>query len=190
MLNLDRNSLPELDSMLLKKQRVPLKIIAFILLIGGIFCLMNPFVSGIVLSSLVGVIFILSGISLAFVMFNNRNGNFWPVLAAIVMAAAYVIIGYVFMTNPAVGIFTLSVILAALFAVAGVIRLSAGLKMRGIHNGWLQSVIGVLDLIIAVMFITAGPVASVTLVTTIVGIEMLFSAFACFQLAQFLKSQV
>lgn len=189
MLNMDRNLFPGLDSNLLRKQRVPLMIIAFILLIGGIFCLMNPFVSGVVLSSLIGVVFIVSGISLIYVMFANRNNNFWPVLAGIVMGAAYILMGYVFITNPAVGIFTLSVILATLFAVAGVIRLSAGFKMRGINSGWLQIIIGILDLIIAVIFITAGPVTSVTLVTTIVGIEMLFSSFACFQLSMFLKRQ-
>lgn len=189
MLNMDRNRFPGLDSNLLKKQRIPLMIISFILLVGGIFCLMNPFVSGAVLSGLVGVMFIISGVSLIFIMFSNRNHNFWPALAGIVMGAAYAIMGYVFITNPAVGIFTLSVILAMLFAIAGVVRLSAGFKMRGSNGAWLQIIIGILDIIIAAIFVTAGPVTSVTLVTTIVGIEMLFSSFACFQLSLFLKRQ-
>lgn len=189
MLNLDRNSLPGLDSALLKKQRIPLMIISLLLLVGGIFCLMNPFVSGAVLSSVVGVLFIISGISFIFVMFTNRNRNFWPVVAGIVMGAAYVLMGYVFITNTAVGIFTLSVILAMMFAFAGAVRLSAGFKLRGLNGAWLQIIIGILDLIIALIFITAGPVTSVTLVTTIVGIEMLFSSFACFQLSLFLKRQ-
>ncbi|MEG2955136.1 MAG: acid-resistance protein, partial [Hafnia sp.] len=54
---------------------------------------------------------------------------------------------------------------------------------------WLQIIIGILDLAIAAMFITAGPAMSVTLVTTIVGIEMLFSSFSCFQIAGLFKRE-
>ena len=58
---------------------------------------------------------------------------------------------------------------------------------RGLPGNWLQFVIGVLDLIIAWMLIGSGPAASVTLVTAIVGIEMLFSSFALFQAANLFK---
>ena len=54
-------------------------------------------------------------------------------------------------------------------------------------GNWLQFVIGVLDLIIAWMLIGSGPAASVTLVTAIVGIEMLVSSFALFQAANLFK---
>ena len=133
--------------------------------------------------------FMLSGIGLIIGMIANRTRNFWPMVAGILMGVAYIIMGYVFITNPMVGIFTMSVILATLFALGGIIRLSAGYKLRGVSGGWLQIIIGILDLAIAAMFITAGPAMSVTLVTTIVGIEMLFSSFSCFQIAGMFKRE-
>jgi len=189
MLNIDRKSLLGLDGNFLKKQRTLLLVISFLLLLGGIFCLINPFASGAALSAIVGTMFMLSGIGLIIGMIANRTRNFWPMVAGILMGVAYIIMGYVFITNPMVGIFTMSVILATLFALGGIIRLSAGYKLRGVSGGWLQIIIGILDLAIAAMFITAGPAMSVTLVTTIVGIEMLFSSFSCFQIAGMFKRE-
>ena len=47
--------------------------------------------------------------------------------------------------------------------------------------------IGILDLAIAWLLFSADPMTSVVLVTTIVGIEMLFSSFSLFQVARQLK---
>jgi uncharacterized membrane protein HdeD (DUF308 family) len=93
----------------------------------------------------------------------------------------------VFITTPAVGIFAMAVYLAVLFALGGIVRLIAGYKLREVSGSWLQYVIGILDLIIAWMLFSADPMTSVVLVTTIVGIEMLFSSFGLFQVARQLK---
>lgn len=187
MLNIDRKKLLNLDPDFIKKQRTLLLVVAFLLLLGGIFCLINPFASGAALSTLVGMLFILSGIALISGMILNRKHNFWPMLGAIVLGIAYFILGYVFIADPILGIFTMSMILAVLFALGGIIRLSAGFKLGGNNGGWLQIVIGALDLVIAVMLATANPEMSVTLVTVVVGIELLFSSFAIFQIASLFR---
>ena len=56
MLNIDRKSLLGLDGNFLKKQRTLLLVISFLLLLGGIFCLINPFASGAALSAIVGTL--------------------------------------------------------------------------------------------------------------------------------------
>ena len=59
--------------------------------------------------------------------------------------------------------------------------------MQGI---WLQLVIGVLDIVIAWIFLGATPMVSVTLVSTLVGIELIFSAASLFSFASlFVKQQ-
>jgi uncharacterized membrane protein HdeD (DUF308 family) len=84
-------------------------------------------------------------------------------------------------------VLALAVYLAVLFAFGGIARLIAGYVRRGQPGNWLQFVIGVLDLIIAWMLVGSGPEASITLVTAIVGIEMLVSSFALFQAASLFK---
>lgn len=70
-----------------------------------------------------------------------------------------------------------------IFTLGGITRLVAGYTRRGLPSNWLLFVIGVLDLIIAWMLVGSGPIASVTLVTTIVVIGMLISSFGLFQAA-------
>ena len=188
MLNIDRNNLLKLDPNFIKRQRTLMLIVAFLLLLGGIFCLINPFASGAALSAVIGFFFILSGVALISSMIANRHQNLLPMLGGILLGLAYFILGYVFITDPVVGIVTMSVVLAVLFAVGGILRLSAGFKMGGRNGSWLQIIIGVLDLVIAVMLLTADPQMSFALVTVVVGIELLFSSLAIFQIANVFRS--
>ncbi|WP_156294298.1 HdeD family acid-resistance protein [Serratia oryzae] len=187
MLNIDRTHLLSLQENILKKQRVPLLITAALLLLGGILCLLNPFASGVALSVMIGVFLLLSGLALIIEMFINRAQNTWPMIGGILLGLAYLMVGYVFISNPTVGILALAVYLAVLFALGGIARLIAGFIWRGSEGRWLQVVIGILDLAIAGVLIGAGPETTLTLVTAIVGIEMLISAFSLFQVANRLK---
>lgn len=187
MLNFDRSRLSQLDKGFLRKQRTVLLVLSLLLLLGGIFCLINPLASGAALSVVVGILFLLSGIALIAGMIANRSGNLWPVIAGVLLGVAYLVMGYVFVTNPAAGILTLAFFLGVLFLLGGVIRLLTGFRLRA-GGGWVQILIGVLDLIIAYLLLSAGPMTSVTLLTTFVGIEMLFSSFSCFMLAGLFKS--
>ncbi|MBW7982770.1 HdeD family acid-resistance protein [Enterobacillus tribolii] len=187
MLNIDRSRLSRLDPGLLRKQRTTLLVLSLLLLLGGIFCLINPLASGAVLSIVVGILFLLSGITLIASMISNRSGNLWPMIAGILMGIAYLVMGYVFVTNPAAGILTLAFFLGVLFLLGGVIRLITGFKLRGVSGSWVQILIGVLDLIIAYLLLSAGPLTSMTMLITFVGIELLFSSFSCFMLAGLFK---
>lgn len=85
MLNIDRKQLLSLNEDVVKKQRVLLLITGCLLLAGGIFCLVNPFASGVALSTLAGVMFLLSGVGLIIGMIANRSHNFGPMLGGILL---------------------------------------------------------------------------------------------------------
>ncbi len=187
MLNIDRNQRLSIQENFLKKQRAPLLITAALLLLGGILCLINPFASGVALSVVIGAFFVLSGLALIIEMFVHRAQNTWPMIGGVLLGVAYLILGYVFVTNPTVGILALAIYIAVLFALGGIARLIVSFNWRGRSGSWLQGIIGVLDLVIAAILVGAGPEVTVALVTAIVGIEMLISAFSLFQVANLLK---
>ena len=160
------------------------------LFIVGLLCISFPFVSGDILSTVVGALLICSGIALIVGLFSNRSHNFWPVLSGFLVAVAYLLIGYFFIRAPELGIFAIAAFIAGLFCVAGVIRLMSWYRQRSMKGSWLQLVIGVLDIVIAWIFLGATPMVSVTLVSTLVGIELIFSAASLFSFASlFVKQQ-
>ena len=187
MLNIDRKYLMSLDESTLKKQRIIMRVIAILLLLGGIFCLINPLASSVVLSKIIGVLLLLSGIAMIVGMVTNRSHNLWPMVTGILLGIAYIVMGHVFITNPAIGMISLAVVLAVLFAFGGVMRLITGFRTWGMPGAWLQILLGVLDLIITYLLVSAGPLMSITMVTTLVGIEMLFSSFSYFMVAGLYK---
>ncbi|CQJ17071.1 HdeD family acid-resistance protein [Yersinia enterocolitica] len=189
MLNIDRKYLLSIDEGTLKKQRLIMRVIAILLLLGGIFCLINPLASGAALSMIIGILLLLSGIAMIVGMIANRTNNLWPMVTGILLGVAYIVMGYVFITNPAVRMISLAIVLAVLFAFGGVMRLITGYRTWGLPGAWLHILLGILDLVITYLLVSAGPLMSITMVTTLVGIEMLFSSFSCFMVAGLYKRQ-
>ena len=190
MLYIDKATILKFDLEMLKKHRRAIQFIAVLLFIVGLLCISFPFVSGDILSTVVGALLICSGIALIVGLFSNRSHNFWPVLSGFLVAVANLLIGYFFIRAPELGIFAIAAFIAGLFCVAGVIRLMSWYRQRSMKGSWLQLVIGVLDIVIAWIFLGATPMVSVTLVSTLVGIELIFSAASLFSFASlFVKKQ-
>ncbi len=159
-----------------------------LLFIVGLLCISFPFVSGDILSTVVGALLICSGIALIVGLFSNRSHNFWPVLSGFLVAVAYLLIGYFFIRAPELGILPLRHLLPVCSVWRG--YSPDELVSSAFNEGsWLQLVIGVLDIVIARIFLGATPMVSVTLVSTLVGIELIFSAASLFSFASlFVKS--
>lgn len=184
MLNISQDIVSKLDVSILKKQKNLLIFIACLMFIGGILFIIFPFFSGDILSIILGVVLICSSIAFIAVMIKNRVHNFWPVVSGILVSIAYLVMGYFFITAPELGMFAIATLLACLFSLGGIIRIMAWFRQRQVKGSWLQVVIGVLDLFIAWCFISAAPQASIVMVSMVVGIELIISAFSCFGLAR------
>lgn len=184
MLNIDRSEIIKFNLDMLKKHRGAMRLIALILFIVGVLCIFFPFVSGAILSVVVGILLICAGIVLFIGLFKNRVHNFWPVLSGTLISVAYLFIGYFFIRTPLLGVSAISGLISGLFFIGGFIRLVSWYHMRHVQGSWLQVIIGVLDIIIAWLFIEATPITSVTMVSTLVGIELIFSAVSLFSISR------
>ncbi|EIN38371.1 putative transport system permease domain protein [Escherichia coli FRIK1990] len=89
MLYIDKATILKFDLEMLKKHRRAIQFIAVLLFIVGLLCISFPFVSGDILSTVVGALLICSGIALIVGLFSNRSHNFWPVLSGFLVAVAY-----------------------------------------------------------------------------------------------------
>ena len=187
MLDFNRQNLTHMTADALKKQRGYLWIIAILLLAGGVACLMNPLISGVTLSYIIGGLLLINGISMLFVTLSSRLYSGGSKLFSVLVAVAYLLLGYVFLTEPLTGMLSLAILLAILFIAGGILRLGSGLRQMSQARGWLNIIIGLLDLFIAYLLVGNGPIVSVTLIATLVGIELLFSSFGLIAAASGLK---
>ena len=72
MLYIDKATILKFDLEMLKKHRRAIQFIAVLLFIVGLLCISFPFVSGDILSTVVGALLICSGIALIVGLFSNR----------------------------------------------------------------------------------------------------------------------
>ncbi|MCU9653381.1 acid-resistance protein, partial [Escherichia coli] len=68
------------------------------------------------------------------------------------------LIGYFFIRAPELGLFAIAALIAGLCCVAWVIRLTSSYRQRSMIGSLLHLVIGVLDIVIAWIFLVASPV--------------------------------
>lgn len=187
MLNINREQMSKLASEELKKQRNLLIVLAVLLFVGGIFCLINPMLSGIAVSTILGILFIMSGLAILVSTFSSSLYSGWSKIFSFVIGVAYCTLGYSFIKDPIQSLVLLAIFVSVLFIIGGVVRLYVGFQQIKTSSGWLQILIGILDFVIAFLLIGNGPLTSITLLTTLIGIEMLFSAFSLFTLLSILK---
>ncbi|MEQ4674442.1 HdeD family acid-resistance protein [Providencia vermicola] len=188
MLNIDREKLAKLAGEEFKKQRTFLLILSFLLLAGGIFCLVNPMISGIAVSKVLGVLLIIGGVGTIVSVLSTVIYTGWSRLFGFVIGLIYIIVGYSFIKDPLQSLIALAILVAALFIVGGIIRLYVGFQQIKSPSGWLQILIGLLDFFIAFLLVGNGPLTSITLLTTLIGIEMVFSSFSLFALLSVFKN--
>lgn len=82
MLYIDKATILKFDLEMLKKHRRAIQFIAVLLFIVGLLCISFPFVSGDILSTVVGALLICSGIALIVGLFSTAviiSGRYYPV---------------------------------------------------------------------------------------------------------------
>ncbi|EPL3990753.1 DUF308 domain-containing protein [Providencia stuartii] len=188
MLNINPDQLKNLAESQLKGHRTIIYLVALLLLIGGIVCITNPLISGIVFSSFIGVVLLVSGVAVILNIFFNRLYANMSILFSLIVGIAYLILGYAFLSDPLQSLLFLAIFVAILFIFGGVIRIYAGTKLFSSAAGMMNILIGILDFIIAYMLLSGNAQTSITLLTLFIGIELLFSSFTLFLLAGALKS--
>ncbi|SUC47581.1 acid-resistance membrane protein [Providencia stuartii] len=188
MLNINPDQLKNLAESQLKGHRTIIYLVALLLLIGGIVCITNPLVSGIVFSSFIGVVLLVSGVAVILNIFFNRLYANMSILFSLIVGIAYLILGYAFLSDPLQSLLFLAIFVAILFIFGGVIRIYVGTKLFSSAAGMMNILIGILDFIIAYMLLSGNAQTSITLLTLFIGIELLFSSFTLFLLAGALKS--
>lgn len=147
----------------------------------GLIAIFSPFVTGISFSVLLGVLLVAGGIGHGIHVFSARGwkGFIWEALLGVV----YVIAGVSLIVNPAVGLLTLTLLLAAFFFVEGIIGIAMGLRLRPASGwGWMLAS-GVIGVVAGALIWAGWPTTALWVVGLVFGIKLLSTGIAMVMLA-------
>jgi uncharacterized membrane protein HdeD (DUF308 family) len=143
--------------------------IAFILL--GTLAILEPFVAGLAVTKLVGVVLLVGGIMHFIGAFRGEGARsrIWQVIVAVF----YVIAGFFFLGNPLMGLTTLTLFLSGVLFIEAFTNLGAYFQLRPMAgSGWLLAN-AIITFLLALMIWRHWPGISVWVIGTIVGIDLI-----------------
>lgn len=148
---------------------------SILMILLGLIAIALPFIAGVAISILVGWLIVFGGIAYLVHAFAARGvGAFlWRALVGVF----YIVGGLYLAFHPALSLVTLTLLLAVLFLVEGIMAIISFFHVRGLPGSWWLLFDGVVTLILSVMIWRTWPVSAVWVVGTLVGINLLLSGF-------------
>lgn len=156
-------------------------ILGIVLLLGGFAAIAFPFLSTIAAKLALGWIFLFAGVMTVVHAFSagNWRGFLWNLLIGILYAVA----GAYLVFFPLAGILTLTMLVAVLFLVDGVLEIIMAYRLRP-HSGWgWVMASGIAALIAGVLIASQLPSSATWVIGFLVGIKMIMAGWSFIALA-------
>ena len=146
-------------------------VVGIISILGGIFALFNPLSATLAAEQIAGFLFLFVGI-LQFVALFTVHSTGAKLFAAI-GGIIGVLLGFELLTQPMQGILTLTMVVAILFMITGVVRTISAFALRG--TGAFIPVLfsGIISVILAVMIFAGYPESSTYILGVLLAVELI-----------------
>jgi len=145
--------------------------VAFIIL--GVLAVGSPALAAVAVNAVIAWLIVLAGVvhlSLAF--YAHRAGS---VLWKLLVGLAYIFFGIYLIAHPALGVASLTLVLALLFLVEGIFDIALFFQMRAIGGSSWILVDGIITLALGLMIYLRWPSNSNWAIGTLVGVSLIIS---------------
>jgi len=147
-----------------------------LLIVFGMVAVGLPLLAVVAVSAMVAWLIILAGVVHLVLGFRAHGAGsmIWKILVGI----AYLCFGGYLIVHPLLGVASLTLLLASLFVIEGILNIVLFVKMRPIHGSSWVLVDGIITLLLGLMIYLQWPSSSLWAIGTLVGISMIFSGVA------------
>jgi len=146
--------------------------IGVISIIAGFMAVWTPFIAGLSVAVVVGSLLVVTGVSQLYFAF--KTGSVGQGLLIFVLGLLAVAVGFYMAFRPVFGLMSLTLVLAAYFAVSGVTEIIAAFKMKG-AAGWIWALFSAAaSILLGIMIWWQFPLSGFWAVGILTGIRMIF----------------
>ena len=147
-----------------------------LLIVLGMAALGSPFLAAVAVNVAIAWLIVLAGAVHVILAFRAHGAGsmIWKLLVGI----AYVCFGIYLILHPVLAVASLTLVLASLFLIEGVLDIVLFVKMRSVGGSTWVLLDGIITLLLGLMIYMQWPSSSAWAVGTLVGISMIFSGVA------------
>ena len=144
-----------------------------LLIVLGMLAIGSPALAAVAVNSLIAWLIVLAGVvHLVLAFYAHRAGT---LLWKLVVGAAYIFFGMYLMSHPAIGVASLTLLLASLFLIEGIFDIALFFKMRAVGGSSWILVDGMVTLLLGLLMYLQWPSSSSWAIGTLVGVSLIIS---------------
>jgi uncharacterized membrane protein HdeD (DUF308 family) len=147
-----------------------------LLIVFGMVAVGLPLYAAVAVNALVAWLIVLAGVVHLMVAFraHGAGSRIWKLLVGV----AYVCFGGYLIARPLLGVASLTLLLASLFLIEGILNIVLYVKMRPIHGSIWVLIDGIITLLLGLMIYMQWPSSSAWAIGTLVGVSLIISGVA------------
>jgi uncharacterized membrane protein HdeD (DUF308 family) len=136
----------------------------------------SPFLAAVAVNVAVAWLIVLAGVVHILLAFRAHGAGsmIWKLLVGV----AYVCFGGYLIARPLLGVASLTLLLAALFLIEGILDIVLFVKMRPIRGSTWVLLDGIVSLLLGLMIYIQWPSSAAWAIGTLVGVSLIFSGVA------------
>lgn len=149
-------------------------ILGVMLLLSGLLALVYPFVASVAAVIVLGASLLVSGVATIVAAF--WTGRWSAMLLQLLIGIFYAVTGFIIMDAPIASTVSLTLVIAVLFIVIGVMRSVAALTIRFPQWGW-SLLSGALTALVGIIVYKNLPETALWAIGTLVGVQLFFDGW-------------
>jgi uncharacterized membrane protein HdeD (DUF308 family) len=144
-----------------------------LLIILGMFAVASPFTAAVALNVVISWLIVLAGVVHVIIAFHSHRAG--SVIWRLLVGLAYVFFGIYLIAHPAVGVASLTLVLATLFLVEGILNIALYFQVRAMQRASWFLIDGIVTLLLGLMIYLQWPSSSAWAIGTLVGVSLIIS---------------
>jgi len=144
-----------------------------LLIVLGVMAIGAPFLAAVAVTAVIAWLIIVAGLVHIVLAFHAHGAGsaIWRVLVGL----AYLVFGGYMLVHPVVGVASLTLVLASLFVIEGVLNLMLYAKTRPLQGSSWVLIDGIITLLLGVMIYLQWPSSSIWAIGILVGVSLMIS---------------
>jgi uncharacterized membrane protein HdeD (DUF308 family) len=144
-----------------------------LLIVLGVLAIGSPFVAAVAINVVIAWLIVVAGVVHLMLAFQSHGAGsvIWKVLVGL----AYMFFGVYLIMHAALGVASLTLLLASLFLVEGILNIVLFFTLRSLRGSSWILIDGIITLILGLMIYTQWPSSSAWAIGTLVGVSLIIS---------------
>ena len=144
-----------------------------LLIVFGILAVGLPLMAAVAVNAVIAWLIVLAGVVHLVIAFHSRGAG--SVIWKLLVGVAYILFGGYLLMNPLLGVASLTLLLASLFLIEGVLDIVFYARVRPANGSSWLLIDGVVTLLLSLLIWVHWPSSSAWAIGTLVGVSMIMS---------------